>query len=192
MALVFSPGALADIFGQQLNSISVIPIDVTISESHEYRTTITSKPIEDGSSVNDAAIIENELLTMSGIWIDERDSGISSLDKLESLQEIRRAREPFSVVTTIKTYESMMFESITINRDVSTAGALFFDAKLSQVRIIASETKQVPVRATKNPRKQAPKQTKGKTQPQTQTADQAAKTNKSILASQYDKFTSAP
>jgi len=48
MALVFNPGALADIFGQELNSISVIPIDVTISESHEYRTTITSKPIEDG------------------------------------------------------------------------------------------------------------------------------------------------
>lgn len=112
-------------------------------------------------------------------------------DKYQALDAILRAREPFDVVTSIKVYEDMVFSGLTVNREVSTAGALFFDATLTQVDIIESQTRQVPASATKNPRQQGPATDRGNTRPKEPPASEAAASNerkRSALRAGIDIF----
>lgn len=181
MALIFDPGKLRELFGGRFNLISTLQVDVTLSESHEFPSTVTEKPVEDGSNINDNVILGNSKLTISGILTDER-LGTSQFDKWRALQDIRRLREPFTVVTSLGAYTDMIFTSITATRDVGSTGAVFFNADLTQVRIIASETAQVPLRAIPEGRKakQASKQDKGKQQPTTESPEAATRTRRSL------------
>lgn len=181
MALIFDPGTLRGLFGPQFNSISTLQVDVTLSESHELPSTVTEKPVEDGSNINDNVILNNTKVSISGVLTDDR-LGTSQAEKWRALQDIRRSREPFTVVTSLGAYENMIFTSISASREVSSVGAVFFNADLTQVRIISSETVQVPLRAIPESRKakQAPKQDKGKQQTTTDTANGAERKRRSL------------
>lgn len=175
MAFVFSPGALKPIFGKKFNSIGSLQIDVTVRETHNQAVTVTSKAVESGATISDNAIVEDAEISISGIMTDELFE--SWADKYEALDKVLREREPFDVVTSLKVYEDMVFTRLTIDRDVSTTGALFFDADLKQVDIIESQTRQVPASATKEPRQQAPKVDRGNTRPQEPSATEAESSN---------------
>jgi hypothetical protein len=181
MALIFDPGTLRGLFGPQFNSISTLQVDVTLSESHELPSTVTEKPVEDGSNINDNVILNNTKVSISGVLTDDR-LGTSQAEKWRALQDIRRSREPFTVVTSLGAYENMIFTSIGASREVSSVGAVFFNADLTQVRIISSETVQVPLRAIPESRKakQAPKQDKGKQQATTDTPEASERKRRSI------------
>lgn len=184
MALIFDPGKLRELFGGRFNLISTLQVDVTLTESHELGSTVTEKPVEDGSNINDNVILNNAKLSISGVLTDER-LGTSQFDKWRALNDIRRSREPFTVVTSLGAYTNMIFTSISASRDVSSVGAVFFTADLTQVRIIASETAQVPLRAIPEQRKakQASKQDKGKQQTTTD-APEASERKRRSLAKQ--------
>lgn len=179
MAAIFSPGALRELFGQEFNQISTLPIDITLSEAHTLPATVTDKPIEDGSTINDNVIVGQGTVSVSGIFRDEM-SGNSQLDKWAALKAIQSAREPFTLTTSMGAYVNMVLLNISADRSVSNVGALFFTAELKQVRIIASQTVQVPLKAVPEERKakQAPKQDRGKQQAQKQTAEQQAQTKR--------------
>lgn len=181
MALIFDPGKLRELFGARFNLISTLQVDVTLSESHEFPSNVTEKPVEDGSNINDNVILGNEKLTINGILTDER-LGTSQFDKWRALLDIRRSREPFTVVTSLGAYTSMIFTNISTTRDVASTGAVFFTADLTQVRIIASETAQVPLRAIPEQRKakQAAKQDKGKQQATTESAEGDTRARRSL------------
>jgi hypothetical protein len=181
MALIFDPGTLRNLFGPQFNSISTLQVDVTLSESHELPSTVTEKPVEDGSNINDNVILNNAKLSISGILTDDR-LGTSQAEKWRALQDIRRSREPFTVVTSLGAYENMIFTSLSATREVSNVGAVFFIADLTAVRIISSETAQVPLRAIPEERKakQAATQDKGKQQATTDAPEASERKRRSI------------
>lgn len=183
MAFIFDPGTLRDLFGQQFNQVDTLKVDVTLREDHTLQSQVTDKPVEDGSVINDNVILGAPRVSIDGILTDEA-LGTSQADKWAALLEIRRKREPFTVTTTLGAYENMIFESLRTTRDIGSVGAVFFTADLKKVRIIASETAQVPLRAIPEQRKakQAGKVDRGKQQPVTQTATQEAKTKQSIAA----------
>ena len=166
MALVFEPNALREIFGERFNRISTLAIDVTVTERHGLASNVTEKPVEDGSVISDTTVLQNARISITGILADER-TGKSFAEKWQALQEIRRQRQPFSVVTSLGTYENMIFTAINVDRDVSTAGALFFSADLTQVRIITGQSVNVPAIAIANPDARAPAVDAGKKQPET-------------------------
>lgn len=164
---IFEPGVLRRMFGNDYNQISVIPIDVTQAEVHSFGHTITKKPVQDGATIADNIIIEPDRVTISGIFTDKSliqkgldfaiellDDGFSATayttweDKLAKLHEIRKLREPFTLVTSLGTYQNMFFDGdITVNRDLTTSDALFFTTTLSGINIIQARTTQVPASA---------------------------------------------
>tara|TARA_R110000737_G_scaffold51220_4_gene72446 strand:+ start:2640 stop:3224 length:585 start_codon:yes stop_codon:yes gene_type:complete len=190
MALIFNNNLLNELFGREFNKISVLPLDVTISETHSLNQRMTSRPVEGGGTFTDNAIIDPTTLTMSCI-VTSSLFGDSWEDKLNTLEQIRTAREPFDVVTSLRTYESMFFSGpITINRTVSNNTILAFDVSLKQMIIISSVTEQVPAKESGKTegdiQKQAPAQDAGKIQGQADT-----KTNggiKSLLVSGSELF----
>lgn len=165
--LIFEPGVLRKMFGSDYNQISVIPIDVTQVETHTFNHTITRKPVQDGATISDNILIEPDSVTIQGIFTDKSNSAaISEIttsiidgvdrrtdmktweDKLAKLHEIRKLREPFTLVTSLGTYKNMFFDgAITVNRDLTTSGALFFTATLTGINIISARTTQVPASA---------------------------------------------
>lgn len=180
MALLFDPGKLRDIFGYTFNMIQALPITVTVKETHTFDQQITDKPVEDGAMIADNIILTPDQVTITGIFGDDQLGSrvidaitAGSLDpirnystyeeKFQLLQQLRKAREPFDVVTSLATYKNMFFSGpITIDRDASTSTALFFSCTLKSIGIIQSRTTQVPASSTKDPKKAAPKKDKGK------------------------------
>lgn len=180
MALLFSPDTLRNIFGSSFNQISTLPITVTVKETHSFDQVVTDKPVEDGATIADNIILQPDQISIQGIFADDQlgarvIDAISSLnfdaltnyatyeEKLQMLHAIRKAREPFDVVTSLATYKNMFFSGpITVDRDASTATALFFSCNLKGIGIIQSRTTQVPAESTKDPKKLAPKKDKGK------------------------------
>ena len=185
--LIFDPGVLRRLFGNDYNQISVIPIDVTQVETHAFGHTITRKPVQDGAVISDNILIEPDRVTINGIFTDPTaigtfiDIGLqiadqtyrptrydSWEDKLAKLHEIRKLREPFTLVTTLGTYKNMFFDGdIVVNRDLTTTDALFFTATLTGINIISSRTTQVPASAMTDGKnggasKMAPKKDLGK------------------------------
>lgn len=180
--IIFEPGVLRKMFGSDYNQISVIPIDVTQVETHTFNHTITRKPVQDGATISDNIIIEPDSVTIQGIFTDQTafgataemiDSVIDGVDrrtnmpmwedKLAKLHEIRKMREPFTLVTSLGTYKNMFFDGpITVNRDLTTSDALFFTATLTGINIISARTTQVPAGALKDDKKMAPKKDVGK------------------------------
>ena len=217
--LIFEPGKLRKLFGSDYNQISVIPIDVTQVETHTFNHTITRKPVQDGGVISDNILIEPDSVTIQGIFTDQTAFGATSEminsiidgvdrrtnmpaweDKLAKLHEIRKMREPFTLVTSLGTYKNMFFDGpITVNRDLTTSDALFFTATLTGINIISSRTTQVPASAMTDEKnggskKMAPKKDVGKksnTAGQTNAAGQKVSTatpekSKSLLARAYD------
>lgn len=173
MALLFNNNLLNKLFGVEFNKISVIPVDVTLSESHSRNQSITRRAIEAGATITDNVIILPDSVSMNCI-IKSDLLGDSFTEKLAKIDQIRLAREPFDVVTSLGTYESMFFDgSITINRDVSNNTVLAFSATFSHIDIIETISETVPKSSSGkdqvSQQKNAPAEDVGKQQPQPET-----------------------
>lgn len=70
--------------------------------------------------------------------------GDSFEEKLAKIDQIRLAREPFDIVTSLGTYESMFFDgAISISRETSNNTVLAFTATFSHLDFINTETTTV-------------------------------------------------
>lgn len=207
--LIFEPNVLRKMFGSDYSQISVIPIDVTQGESHMFGHTITKKPVQDGATIADNILIEPDRVTITGIFTDRSiigsgvdyvagllDDGFAPTsfstweDKLAKLHEIRKLREPFTLVTSLGAYKNMFFDGdIVVNRDLTTTNALFFTTTLTGINIIASRTTQVPASAMADDKnggakKMAPKKDTGK---QSNTAGQINAAGQKVGAATPEK-----
>ena len=149
MALIFNNNLLNQLFGKEFNKISVVPIDVTISETHTRNQSMTRRTIEGGSTKVDNVIILPSSVSMDCL-IKSDLFGDSFEEKLNKIDQIRFAREPFDIVTSLGVYESMFFDgSMTINRDVSNNTVLAFSATFSQLDFITTDSTIVPAGESK-------------------------------------------
>lgn len=186
MAIIIDPAVSRELYGDTFNNIGVLQVDVTISESHQYDSQVTDKPVEDGRNVNDNVILLAPEITIRGVLTDER-LGTSFAEKWQALLDLRASREAFAVTTSLGTYTDMIFTSLRCDREVSTAGAVFFDATIKNIYIISSETAQVPVRALPADAlgQKSPAQDQGKKQGDG--TEDTTKTRRSLAASLADK-----
>ena len=170
MALLFNNNLLNKLFGAEFNSISVIPVDVTLSETHSRNQSITTRAIEGGSTVTDGVIILPDSVSMNCL-IKSDLLGDSWQEKLSKIDQIRFAKEPFDIVTSLGTYESMFFDgSIIIDRNNTNNTVLVFSATFSHIDILETISTTVPKASSgkdaASQRKNAPSEDAGKKQPE--------------------------
>lgn len=157
MAFIFANNTLRKLFGGALSefqdieaSVATLPIDITLSEQHSLPVMLTSKPVEDGDTITDNIVLSGASVSITGIMTDSLleslfGSAGSWEDKFKILEEIRRARIPFTIVTSVKTYSNVFFSSaITIDREASKHGALFFSTTVTEIITIESKVTAVP------------------------------------------------
>lgn len=161
MSLIFEPGALRKLFGSEYSQIDTLAVDILSSEKESQREEIIDKPAEDGDVKTLGSITQPLVLTISGIFNDNRTTGESWSDKKEKLESVKKTKEPFTVACSLGVYESMLFESIDYDRSSGNKGGLFFTATLRQVTLISTKTVSVP----SNYKKNGAKKDLGKIQP---------------------------
>ena len=136
--------------------------DVSISEIHSFKADITSNPVEDGSEISDHIFLKPERVTINAMVSDTPIVFLSGVRRLldggarpsqsafDALQFLFENRQPFSVITGIKQYDDMVFESLEITRNAANAGTLTFTAALVRVFLVRSATTDLPFEEIRN------------------------------------------
>jgi hypothetical protein len=144
-------------------SIGSILIDAFIDEDHHSQVTVTTSPVEDGTTISDNAVEEPEELTVTGICgaaslltpvasIASIVSGGASLQSFvsrpldvdQALLQLKSARLPVIVVTGLRVYQNMIIADYRVRRDSRTGAALVFTIQFHQIQIVQSQTARVP------------------------------------------------
>ena len=133
-----------------------ISLDASISEGHSYSSRVSQFPVEDGSTISDNIINDPAGLEIVGFVtntpvvlfiqnianiVDDTTGGDRVKTAFEALLALRESKEPFTIVTGLKTYENMVFTSLSFPRDKSTGTTnLRFNARVLNVELVSSRT----------------------------------------------------
>lgn len=139
---------LSLLFGKKYarTSIGGVSLDAVLDENHSYTTKATTYPIEDGRTISDHIINENETVEITGVVSDSPLSILSlfnrSINAFNQLLQIRDRKERISLVTGIKVYTDMVITSMNVPIDLSTGQSLTFSITLQKIFIDTSTTLQ--------------------------------------------------
>lgn len=158
-----------------------LDLEVMSDEVHEWSNDVTENPVELGSPVADHIQPKADKLTITG-WISDAPLDHSFLDSFsgfldnslysarlqthfELLRALMDARAPLIVYTRFKTYTDMALVSCNISRSTGTGEALPFTLNFMHIRLVATQTVDVPPGISKKLDKKADASTAKKAQP---------------------------
>ena len=162
--MVVTKGLFNILFQNQRASIGGFEIDATLRELHESNCEITDDPIEDGADASDHVQLKPKTVTLEGVVTDTPISTIGitnvqgimssvnsilgkssrSMDGYDILLALQSKKQPFDLVTGLKTYKNMLIEELSVQRTKDTGRAIDFTAKLKEIIIV--KTREVPLR----------------------------------------------
>lgn len=121
--------------------------DLTLEEDHERISEVTTNPVESGARVADHVILEPERLTLRGFITDTPAAVLGAnpgrvSDAFKTLDALWKSREPLSVVTLDKTYESMIITRLNMPRTRPSSMEVIME--LQHVDVLKSETAMIP------------------------------------------------
>jgi len=136
-------------------TIGQIQLDVSLSESHEYRSDVSEYPVEDGSVISDHISNKSDRLSLNGFVTNSpidlltgQQAALSRTGRagnrvetvFEELLRIHEAREPVKIVTSLRVYDSMAMESLSVPRNAQIGEALEFSVVFVEIQKVKSET----------------------------------------------------
>lgn len=147
--------------------IDDLEIDAEISSDHNFDAEVTDHPVEKGANVTDHVRPQPITLTVDGVVSNTPIGGVAerriasngladvfpSDTAYERLQEIFYAREPISIQTARKTYESMVMQSLHVQDSADVGDSLQFKATFKQVQLVTNLRTAVRVAQPRGQRK---------------------------------------
>ena len=116
--------SIVNLLMSAINALTVVDFkvgsfqfDLLTEENHESSVDVTENPIERGAPTTDHIIDRNDTLTVSGIILSHRATGgggssSRKKDIYESLLQIKDAKQPVVVKTTLKQYKNMVLTGV--------------------------------------------------------------------------------
>lgn len=148
------------IYGSNLtNVVDLKGIDLYPTEDHTSSISKTNLPLEDGSNITDHAVINPDKITLTGVVSNVSKviggvpiffGGVSivnntkSRDAWTNLVALKEARQPLTVVTSLKIYNNMLLMDLKSTVNVKTGTNLYFTADFEQIRFVGTATTQLP------------------------------------------------
>jgi len=146
----------------------VVEIDTIVNEQHVMSNQVTDHPVEIGANVSDHSRPEPDMLQLECIITnhpfspDQRERSIrqgsttitsNQPDEVPDraavsyaqLKDLRDTGALLTVQTSLRQYDSMVLQSLTIPRDARTANAIRFTASFKTVRVVQNKFTQAPV-----------------------------------------------
>ena len=169
-AVAIGGSILADVLLAKPRAIGTIIPDVAIEESIETAVVSTDHPVEQGASITDHAFVAPVRVTMRVGWSSSAlaatvDPGYINAVYGEMLA-IQAARQPISIVTAKRSFDTMLVEELETHTDGDTENALLLVCRFKQVILVQT---QVTTLAAQDqhamPAVTAPTQAQGTVQP---------------------------
>lgn len=125
-------------------------LDAAVVEDHTFDSEVTEYPVEKGADVADHVRARPIVVTIEGIVSDTPVGSLAerrfdqfgeflySGEAFTKLQEIRDAREPVRIITSLRSYDNMLLQSIQVPRDARTGDALRFRATFVQLQLVTN------------------------------------------------------
>lgn len=133
----------------KLQGVQVIELDTATQLTYQYPSKVTQFPIETGESISDHVINENFMLSIEGLISDSDiritdNSGSRARNAFEALLALRESKQPFTVVTGLKSYDNLLFTEFDISLNSESGDALPIRLTLAQVHIVSSQSVFLP------------------------------------------------
>jgi hypothetical protein len=157
---------------RQLDDSLSIVLDASVTETHSSTAEITSHPVESGVNIVDHVRRQPDSITITGIVSNTPTrfpqgvvgvAAVRSVQNLikgvtndlaktayEQLLELIEGKQLVKIVTTLREYNDMLLENISVTRDVTYGDSLYFTCTARQVRLI--KTSSVAVKAVPAPK----------------------------------------
>lgn len=149
---------IALLTNKRRTSIASIVLDASVQETHTTSATVTSHPVESGADLTDHVHKEPDTIQITGIIsntstvfpqalpgvalagsIANLFSGSSNDLAQKAYQDLKKLvdeRTLVTVETTLRTYENMLLENLTVTRDMNYGDALYFTCTARELRIV--------------------------------------------------------
>jgi len=131
--------------------IGELDIDVAKSEEHRIENEATEFPVESGATITDHVRRKPRGLTVEGVVTDTPlhpdpvEAANGAKRSTTALAELERMFDPkaedfgaVAIVTSLKRYASMLPLTLTIPRDRTTTGGLFFTAVFQELQTVTN------------------------------------------------------
>ena len=199
-----SVGILVDI-GKSLtsfnNTVVSIDLDVTMDEAHEWQNDVTTNPVEIGSPIADHIQLMPDKLRITGMISDSSisDAVIKQFSGIDNSQFLTRVQTAFDVLrklkddrklitvyTKFKVYTDMALTSLSIPRNNQTGDSIQFSIEFMHVRMVSTQTVDMPKGVNPKPKTKASKSLDTKTKA---TDKSGAKATKTVTTTQSKSVT---
>ncbi len=153
-------GTLQGVLRQTVGGVAGIVVDVSVQEQHLKTNEVTENPVEDGAKITDHVQIKPAQLTIEGV-ISDTPLGYAVIENIQGLVRsaenlfggysrainayndlvaLMDSRQPFTVTTSLKSYDNMVFTELEVTRTKDTGRSIHFRGVMKQIRIVSSKT----------------------------------------------------
>lgn len=143
--------------------IANLLLDGTLSETHGRTAEATDNEVEEGADVTDHVRLKPATLVLEGIMTNTPldDSAVAAYQSsgpfglvtdddepstpgraenaFALLEVLFEAKQPITVVTNLKTYKSMIIESMQVPRDAKSGDAVRVSLSFKQIRLVSNK-----------------------------------------------------
>jgi len=143
-------------------SVGTVVLDAALSETHTTSAMITSHPVEEGMDITDHIHRQPDALSITGIvsnisrLLQDSIPGVAQVSNLSSLirgvnedraktayddlRDLVEQKQLVKIVTTLREYDNMLLDNITIERNEQFKDALYFTVSARQIRIVSTKS----------------------------------------------------
>lgn len=170
----------------KFQGLASLEFDVMIEENHEWTADITTNPVEVGSPVADHVLLNSDKFRVTAMVSDSSLVGSFYNDiarriigqppgtqtetatqlAFNMLRSMFEAQQTLTVYTKYKTYSDMVISSIGIPRSNVNGNSIQFSVEFMHIRVVSTQTVNVPPGISKKADKKATDGVKKKTDPQ--------------------------
>ena len=122
-------------------AIGSITATVTLEEVGNDELEITEHPVQQGANIADHAYVKPSTLNLK-IGFDSSTQPLNEI--YANLLALQDSREPFTVTTTKRVYNNMLFKTLSQNTDPTTQYILSVSAVFQQIIIVNISTASIP------------------------------------------------
>lgn len=127
--------------GNRKYGVGTITFDLVLSENHNYNSTITKHPVQDGSEISDHIDNELESGTLNGLMtnyslqIGEVVSNRAQ-DAFEALVALWQEKTRVTITTVLKVYNDVVITSMPFMRDNTQGESLPISISFEKMEIV--------------------------------------------------------
>lgn len=132
-------------------------VEVTTEVSHQRSATVTRHPVEGRGHIADHIYVQPASVGISGLVSATPLTGPDDPARLGDafLALTTLLGQVVTLVTELEVYEDMAVTSLTIPQDPATGDAIRFQMVLEQIRVVSSQTVEIPPEAPPPTKKNA-------------------------------------